>query len=83
LVDASGEAQQAHDPLGARQEAEYWRWLIWLLFLIIGVEFTLATLGGHCRDGEPPATLAEQIRGLSPGTWVGRMTGSAHREQAE
>jgi hypothetical protein len=83
LVDVSGEAQQAHGPLGTQQAAEYWRWLIWLLFLIIGVEFTLATLGGHSRDGEPPATLAERIRGLSPGTWVGRMTGAAHREQPE
>ncbi|MCH7708770.1 MAG: hypothetical protein IH884_09770, partial [Myxococcales bacterium] len=74
LVDASAEAQQAHGSIG-QQGQEVWRWLIFFLFFIICVEFLLSTLGGQTLDEEEPPTVSERIRNLSPGTWVGRMTG--------
>ncbi len=74
-VDASAEAQQAL--LRAGDEVPVWRWLIYLVFLIIGVEFLLATLGGRRTDAEErPATTAERIRRFNPGAWIGRMTGA-------
>jgi hypothetical protein len=81
FVDASAEAQQLFGSVGNEQEV--YRWLIWLLFLIIGVEFTLATLGGQSRDAEQPATVAGRLRRLSPGSWLGRMTGATASEPSE
>jgi len=72
LVDASAEAQQLEGKLG--DEREIWRPLIVLMFLVIAVEFLLSTLGG-ARD-ETQQTVADRIRNLSPGRWVGAMTGS-------
>jgi hypothetical protein len=77
VVDASAEAQQLHGTLG--NEREVWRPLIWVLFVIISVEFLLATLRGGRRPGEEEATVAERIQQINPGTWVGRMTGAARR----
>lgn len=74
FVDASAQAQQEHGSIG--DEREIWRPLILIMFLVIGVEFMLATLGGQRLDGEPEVTVAERIRNLSPGSWVGRMTGA-------
>jgi von Willebrand factor type A domain/Aerotolerance regulator N-terminal len=74
LVDASAEAQQLFGAIG--DEHEIWRPLIFVLFVIIAVEFTLATLSGQRREGEEPLTVAQRIRRFSPGTWVGRMTGA-------
>jgi hypothetical protein len=74
VVDASAEAQQEHRLTDNGREV--WRWLIWILFPIILVEFLLATLGGQRKEGEEAPTVAERIRQLSPGSWVGRMTGS-------
>jgi hypothetical protein len=74
FVDASAEAQQLFGTIGNEQEV--WRPLIFILFAIITVEFTLATLGGKKRETEETQTVAERIRALSPGTWVGRMTGA-------
>ena len=45
FVDASAEAQALHGSIG--DEREIWRPLIWLMFAVIGLEFTLATLGGQ------------------------------------
>jgi hypothetical protein len=74
LIDASAEAQQLFGAIG--QEHEVWRPLIFLLFAIIAVEFTLATLSGHKKENEENKTVVDRIRDFSPGTWVGRMTGA-------
>lgn len=74
FVDASAEAQQEHGSVG--DEREIWRPLILFMFVVIAVEFMLATLGGQRADGEPELTVTERIRNLSPGSWVGRMTGA-------
>ncbi len=79
-VDASGEAQQLYGSVG--DEREIWRSLIWLTFVIIGIEFFLSTLGGHAVDGEQRST-GQQLRDLARGRWVGRMTGSDFNELAE
>ena len=79
-VDASGEAQQIYGSVG--DEREIWRPLIWLTFVIIVIEFLLATLGGHPSDGEQRSTV-QRLRDLARGRWVGRMTGSNFNEIAE
>ena len=79
-VDASGEAQQLYGSVG--DEREIWRSLIWLTFVIIGIEFLLSTLGGHSSDGEQHST-GQQLRNFARGRWVGRMTGSDFNELAE
>ena len=76
-VDASAEAQLA-GPVGKEQEV--WPLLIWLVFAVIGVEFFLATLGGARRGVDDDATVGERVRRLSPGVWVGRMTGAGKGE---
>jgi hypothetical protein len=72
VVDASAEAQQDFGAIGTQKEI--WRWLIWILFPLILVEFLLATLGGQRKDTEEAPTVAERIRALNPGSWVARMT---------
>ncbi len=73
LVDASAQAHELQGPLG--DDREIWRPLIVLMFVIIGVEFMLSTLGGLRTKDEP--TVGERIRNINPGAWVGRMTGAA------
>jgi hypothetical protein len=73
VVDASAEKQQELGSIG--DEREIWRWLLAIVFVVIGVEFMLATLGGRRSDQEE-LSVGERIRELSPGTWVGRMTGA-------
>jgi hypothetical protein len=73
-IDATAEAQQLFGAVG--NEREMWRPLIFLLFAIIGVEFTLATLDGSNREGEGSVTVAQRLRRLGPGRWVARMTGA-------
>src|SRR5262249_12643100 len=77
LIDASGEAQQLFGAIG--HEREVWRPLIFLLFAIIAVEFTLATLSGQKKASGEEQTLVDRIRDFSPGTWVGRMTGAGRQ----
>lgn len=77
-VDASAEAQQLHGGIG--DEREVWRPLILLTFLVIGVEFLLATLGGQSLDNEQRRTTMQRLRDLARGNWVGQMTGSGFRE---
>jgi hypothetical protein len=48
-VDASAEAQQVRS-IGDDLEEPIWRPLIYLVFIIIGVEFTLATLTGRKKQ---------------------------------
>lgn len=76
MIDASAQAQQEMGAIG--DEREIWRPLLALMFLIIGVEFMLATLGGRRvdTDTDDDASVGERIRQFSPGTWVGRMTGA-------
>jgi hypothetical protein len=64
LVDASAEAQQLFGAIG--NEREVWRPLIFVLFAIITLEFTLATLGGPKTEGAPPVSLAQRLRRLGP-----------------
>ncbi len=52
-VDASAEAQQLYGSIG--DEREIWRPLIILTFIVIGIEFLLATLGGHSLDNSDSA----------------------------
>jgi hypothetical protein len=73
FVNASSESEQAHGALGA--EREIWRPLILVVFAIIGVEFLLATTSSHAPAGSP-RTLRQRLGDLSPGAWVGRMTGA-------
>jgi hypothetical protein len=74
VVDASAETQQELGAVG--DEREVWRGLLIVVFIVIGVEFFLATLsGGRPEQGEE-LTVGDRIRELSPGTWVGRMTGA-------
>jgi hypothetical protein len=51
FVDASAEAQQLRS-LSDDLEEPVWRPLIYLMFVIIGVEFLLATLGGKKKEVE-------------------------------
>ena len=79
FVDASAQAQELQGNMG--QQRELWGMFIWLLFLIIGIEFLLATVGGRKRDGEEGPTLTERVMDVSTGAWVGRMTGAPGQEQ--
>jgi hypothetical protein len=73
FVDASAQAEQEKGPLGSK--IELWKALIWLVFLIIGVEFLLATTPGRRADGEEQPGIKDRLMRASPGAWVGRMTG--------
>lgn len=79
-VDASGEAQQLYGSIG--DEREVWRPLIWLTFVVIAVEFTLSTMGGQSTAGET-RSITQQISDIVRGRWIGRMTGSEFKDQAE
>jgi len=54
------------DPVLSKQlthKHEIWRTLIWVTFLVIGVEFLMSTLGPKGRaDGEAPATALARLR---------------------
>jgi hypothetical protein len=77
MFDASAQAEQLHGAVG--DEREIWRPLIALMFVIIIIEFLLATLGGGRTDAEEPQTVMQRILDASPGRWVGRMTGAGAR----
>ena len=74
VIDASAETQQLHGSIG--QEKEIWRPLIYLLFVVIAVEFWLSTFGGQRLDGEEGQTVGERLKDLGTGGFVGRMTGA-------
>jgi hypothetical protein len=78
FIDASAEAQQEKGALG--NEKEVWPLLIWVVFAIIGIEFLLATTSGRRADPEEQVGVAERIARLSPGSWVGRMTGGGRKD---
>ncbi len=68
FVDASAEAQQVQGVIGSEQEV--WRPLIAIMFVVIGVEFLLATLRGQRKEGDDRG-MGRRILDLAPGTWVG------------
>ena len=74
VIDASAETQQLHGSIG--QEHEIWRPLIYLLFVVIVVEFWLSTFGGQRLDSEEGQTVTERLKDLGTGGFVGRMTGA-------
>lgn len=78
LLDASAQAQQEHGTIG--DEREVYRPLIWLVFLVITVEFLLATLRGGRTGQEEGPSAGERLEQVSPGAWVGRMTGAGKIE---
>ena len=79
VIDATAEAQQQFGEPGTQNEV--WRWLIFVMFLVIAAEFLLSTLSGQVA-GEEDDTALERIKQLSPGSWVGRMTGADVTEEA-
>jgi hypothetical protein len=79
-VNASAEAQQAFGSIG--DEREVWRPLIFVLFALIGAEFLLATMGGPTLEAGEQRTVSQRIRDLTPGTWIGRMTGAGAGREA-
>ena len=74
VIDASAETQQLHGAIG--QEHEIWRPLIYLLFVVISVEFWLSTFGGQRLDDEEGQSVGERLKDLGTGGFVGRMTGA-------
>jgi hypothetical protein len=72
MVDATAEAQQELGSIG--NEREIWRYLLFGVFAVIAAEFLLATMSGRNRGDD--ASLGERIRQLTPGAWVGQMTGA-------
>lgn len=80
LIDASAEAQQQLGSIG--ETREIWRPLLMLVFIVIGIEFMLATVSGKRPDQGEDLTVGERIREYSPGTWVGRMTGAEEVQNA-
>jgi hypothetical protein len=79
-VDASAEAQLEKGGLG--HEMEIWPVLIWIVFAVIGIEFLLATTSGKRIEAEEQPGVGERIRRLSPGAWVGTMTGAGQKTDA-
>jgi hypothetical protein len=73
VVDASAQMQHLKGTLG--DEREIWRPLIYLTFLVIGVEFLLSTSAWRRRTAEERLSLLEQARRASPTTWISEMTG--------
>jgi hypothetical protein len=80
-VDASAEAQQLRS-LSDDLEEPVWRPLIYLMFVIIGVEFLLATLSGKRRDVDEGADGGERVRQVKAGAWMGRLA-AAPGERAQ
>jgi hypothetical protein len=65
MFDATAEAQQESGQIG--QGHEIWRFLLTLTFLVIGVEFLLATLSGRRVEGEEDS--ADRIRRVARRRW--------------
>ncbi len=74
VIDASAETQQLHGSIG--QEHEIWRPLIYLLFVVIAIEFWLSTFGGQHLDSEEGQSVSERLKDVASGGFVGRMTGA-------
>jgi hypothetical protein len=78
FIDATAETQQINGPIG--NEHEIYGYLIWAVFAIIAAEFLLATTSGRKREMEE-APLSERLMSMTPGSWVGRMTGGGAKHE--
>lgn len=76
FLDFSAQAQPLNSNMG--EQKEIWRPLLLLTFLVIGIEFFLATLSGQ-RALDAPSTI-ERVRAAATGAWVGKMTGAGEEE---
>jgi len=81
FVNASSEAEQMFGSLG--EQREIWQPLILILFVIIGVEFLLATVSSHSPDDPRSGSRAGRVREMISGAWVGRMTGTGFGERIQ
>ena len=79
VIDATADTAATYGKPGTQNEI--WRWLIFVMFLVIAAEFLLSTLSGQVADEEDD-TAMERIKQLSPGGWVGRMTGADVTEES-
>jgi von Willebrand factor type A domain/Aerotolerance regulator N-terminal len=73
-VNASAEEQSLHGSIG--KQTEVWPYLIWAVFIVIGVEFLLSTISGRRPSGEQGPGVGERVLEVSTGAWVGKMTGA-------
>lgn len=64
MVDGTAEALQLDGSL--TNDREIWRPMIWLLFVIIGVELLLATLSGPAEPGRRRRGLRQRVGDLLP-----------------
>lgn len=74
FIDATAEAQQAYGSIGEGREV--WRWLLALVFMVIALEFLLATAGGRRVENGEEAPAGERVRRFNPRAWLGRLTGA-------
>ena len=77
FVNASSEAEQMFGSLG--EQREIWRPLILILFVIIGIEFFLATVSSRGPDERQERSRGQGIRKAISGAWAGRLTGAGFR----
>jgi hypothetical protein len=74
VVDASAETQQQLGAIGDQREV--WRYLLLGMFLVIGCEFLLATLGGRKSRADDEPAAGAPIRRSSPRAWMARISGA-------
>jgi hypothetical protein len=82
FVDATAESQQIRG-INEEQEESLWRPLIYFMFVVIGVEFLLATLSGRKKKegDEAPPEEGDRVHQVGAGAWVGRMAGATTQKQ--
>ena len=74
VIDATAQMQALEGTIG--EEREVWRPLIYLMFVIIGIEFLLATTSTGRRSAEAAQPLAAHAHTAGPAAWIRRMTGA-------
>jgi hypothetical protein len=79
LTFVNAAEQESASKAAKGKDRDLWGFLIVLVFAVIGVEFTLATMSGRKREDEGPSA-GERVMDVATGAWVGRMTGAADRE---
>jgi von Willebrand factor type A domain/Aerotolerance regulator N-terminal len=75
VIDATAQMQTLEGSIG--EEREIWRPLIYLMFLVIGIEFLLATTSTGRRSADADQPLAGHAHRMSPTAWIRRMTGAS------
>ena len=68
VVDASAEAQQQFGSVG--EGTEIWRYLLIITFIVIAIEFMLATLSGRPAQGTDNRWSWRRLWRLRPGVWT-------------